>query len=335
MRTANNTSERFERQGPLSVRKRLQENAPGATAAHLSEQSEVSGNISRVLTSVVLEQHERERNGTGKSQHNETNGSAPGSAIVTAACEGLNGAAAVSAATADQAGDTSRESAIPSWKRLFDCTAILLTSPLWLPVMLLIMLGIKASSAGPVFYRQERIGRGGRRFLIFKFRTMKVNVETRSHESYFEGLMTTNVPMTKLDANGDPRLIRCGRFLRAAGLDELPQLFNVLRGEMSLVGPRPCTVHEFQRYLPYQRARVNAPPGLTGYWQVNGKNRTTFSEMIEMDIFYGKNMSLALDLRILCKTVPAIWEEVSESRGYFAAKARHPIVPSSVQVTQV
>jgi len=143
---------------------------------------------------------------------------------------------------------------------------------------------------------------------------MKVNVETRVHESYFERLMKADTPMTKLDANGDPRLIGCGRFLRAAGLDELPQLFNVLRGAMSLVGPRPCTVHEFERYLPWQRERVNAPPGLTGYWQVNGKNKTTFSEMISMDIYYSKHMSLGLDLAILGKTFPAVLSEVLESQ---------------------
>ena len=116
----------------------------------------------------------------------------------------------------------------------------------------------------------------------------------------------TDRPMTKLDLSGDSRLIRCGRLLRASGLDELPQVFNVLRGEMSLVGPRPCLPNEFQRYQTWQQERVNALPGLTGYWQVNGKNKTTFSEMIDMDLFYANNMSLALDLKIILKTVPAL-----------------------------
>jgi lipopolysaccharide/colanic/teichoic acid biosynthesis glycosyltransferase len=120
--------------------------------------------------------------------------------------------------------------------------------------------------------------------------------------------------MTKLDAAGDPRIIPGGRILRAIGLDELPQLFNVFRGEMSLVGPRPCTPHEFQCYKPWQKERVNAAPGLTGYWQVNGKNKTTFTEMINMDIFYTKNMSLWLDLAIMLKTFPAIMAQVLESR---------------------
>ena len=107
------------------------------------------------------------------------------------------------------------------------------------------------------------------------------------------------------------------------GLDELPQLFNVLRGEMSLVGPRPCTPNEFRRYQPWQQERVNAAPGLTGYWQVNGKNKTTFTEMINMDIFYTKNMSLWLDLTIILKTVPAILGQVLEARRP-AGKAHRP-----------
>jgi lipopolysaccharide/colanic/teichoic acid biosynthesis glycosyltransferase len=149
--------------------------------------------------------------------------------------------------------------------------------------------------------------------MIFKFRTMKVNVETESHERHLEQLIQDNRPMTKLDT-GDPRIIRGGRLLRAMGLDELAQLFNVLGGEMSLVGPRPCTPNEFQRYQPWQKERVNAPPGLTGYWQVNGKNKTTFTEMINMDIFYSKNMSLWLDVAIMARTLPAIVVQLVETR---------------------
>ena len=154
----------------------------------------------------------------------------------------------------------------------------------------------------------------GKRFMILKFRTMKTNVETAIHERHLEQLIQSDRPMTKLDASGDPRIIRGGRFLRATGLDEVPQLCNVLRGEMSLVGPRPCTLKEFQRYQPWQQQRVNAAPGLTGYWQVNGKNKTTFTEMINLDIFYTKNMSLRLDLVIILKTVPSILKQVLETR---------------------
>jgi lipopolysaccharide/colanic/teichoic acid biosynthesis glycosyltransferase len=202
----------------------------------------------------------------------------------------------------------------PLWKRVLDVICILLSLPLWLPIVIFITLWIKIASPGPIFFRQERVGYRGRRFMIIKFRTMKVNVETQTHERHFEQLMQANCPMTKLDASGDPRIIPGGRLLRAMGLDELPQLFNVFRGEMSLVGPRPCTPHEFQCYKPWQQERVNAAPGLTGYWQVNGKNKTTFIEMINMDIFYTKNMSLWLDLAIMLKTLPTIMAQVFESR---------------------
>jgi lipopolysaccharide/colanic/teichoic acid biosynthesis glycosyltransferase len=208
--------------------------------------------------------------------------------------------------------------AIPRWKRTLDLTCILLASPFWLPLTLLVMIWIRITSPGPVFYRQERVGYRRGRFMIFKFRTMHANAETRTHEDYFAHLMRVDCPMTKLDDANDSRLIWCGRFLRASGLDELPQIFNVLRGEMSLVGPRPCLPSEFERYQKWQQARVNAPPGLTGYWQVNGKNKTTFSEMISMDLFYATNMSLRLDLSIMLKTVPALIVQTRESRKHTA-----------------
>ncbi len=203
---------------------------------------------------------------------------------------------------------------VPTWKRVLDIVCILLSMPLWLPVMIFLTIWVKFASPGPIFFRQERVGYRGKRFMILKFRTMKVNVETRSHEQYLDQLIHGNRPMTKLDASGDPRIIPGGRWLRAMGLDELPQLFNVFRGEMSLVGPRPCTPHEFGRYQSWQQDRVNAPPGLTGYWQVNGKNKTTFTEMINMDIYYTKNMSLWLDLAIMVKTFPAVLTQVIETR---------------------
>src|SRR5262249_49676317 len=149
------------------------------------------------------------------------------------------------------------------------------------------------------------------------------------HERYFHHLMNSDRPMTKLDATGDPRLISWGRILRASGLDELPQIFNVLRGEMSLVGPRPCTPIEFECYKTWQRGRVDAPPGLTGYWQVHGKNKTTFSEMIAMDISYGKHMSLALDLVIICKTIPALFGQVTEMWTGPSAAGREPVLPTA------
>lgn len=202
--------------------------------------------------------------------------------------------------------------ALPRWKRGLDLFVVALLFPIWLPVMTLIALWVAVTSPGPIFYRQPRIGFKGRRFMLIKFRTMKVNAETHVHEAYLEHLIVSDRPMIKLDAT-DPRLILGGRFLRATGLDELPQIFNVLRGEMSLVGPRPCTITEFERYAPEQRARVNALPGLTGLWQVNGKNQTTFREMIQMDIFYSRNISFSLDLKIILRTFPAIFGQLCDS----------------------
>jgi lipopolysaccharide/colanic/teichoic acid biosynthesis glycosyltransferase len=202
----------------------------------------------------------------------------------------------------------------PGWKSALDITCILLSLPVWLPLMILLMLVTRIGSPGPILYRQERIGFGGRHFFIWKFRTMKLSAETQVHERHFEELMRVDCPMTKLDVYGDPRLAPFGRILRASGLDELPQIFNVLRGEMSLVGPRPCTPNEFAHYEPWQRERVNGLPGLTGYWQVNGKNKTTFNEMIAMDLFYLENVSILLDLKIILKTGAVIAGQLFESQ---------------------
>lgn len=203
---------------------------------------------------------------------------------------------------------------VPDWKPALDIACILLGLPIWLPLMILLMLVTRLSSPGPIFYRQKRVGLGGRHFLIWKFRTMKVSAETQTHERHLEELIRVDCPMTKLDEYGDPRLAPFGRFLRASGLDELPQIFNVLCGEMSLVGPRPCLPNEFAHYQPWQQERVNGLPGLTGYWQVNGKNKTTFNEMIAMDLFYLKNLSFLLDLKIIFKTCAVIAGQLFESR---------------------
>lgn len=193
----------------------------------------------------------------------------------------------------------------PLWKRISDLLWLALTLPLWLPLMVLTALIVKLLSPGPVFYWQRRIGLGGREFRILKFRSMKVNAETRGHQNYVKDLIQGDRPMTKLDS-GDPRLIPGGRILRALALDELPQIINVLRGDMSLVGPRPCTPEEFASYEGSHRDRVQAPPGMTGSWQVSGKNRLTFSQMIELDLNYCETMSPWLDCTIILRTGPAI-----------------------------
>jgi lipopolysaccharide/colanic/teichoic acid biosynthesis glycosyltransferase len=223
---------------------------------------------------------------------------------------------------------------IPGWKSGFDITCILLALPIWLPLIIVLMLVTRLASPGPIFYRQKRVGLRGRHFSIWKFRTMKVSAETQTHEHYFQELMRVDRPMTKLDAYGDPRLAPFGRFLRASGLDELPQIFNVLCGEMSLVGPRPCTPIEFAHYEPWQRERVNALPGLTGYWQVNGKNKTTFNEMIVMDLFYLKNLSILLDLKILLRTCTVIAAQLVESRRSAQANRQDSTVYAPAPILQ-
>jgi exopolysaccharide production protein ExoY len=201
---------------------------------------------------------------------------------------------------------------IPMWKRLLDLFCILITAPVWLPVMLIIATVIKIVSPGPALFQQERIGYRGRRFTCFKFRTMIVTADSRVHQGHLSYLMGSNVPMKKLDAVRDPRLIPCGLLLRSLGLDELPQLFNVLRGDMSLVGPRPCVPYEYDNYAPHHRERFEAAPGLTGLWQVSGKNRTTFEEMISLDVYYARHQSLMLDVKIILKTVPAIVSQTKD-----------------------
>jgi len=202
----------------------------------------------------------------------------------------------------------------PAWKRTLDVALILLTAPVSMFVGLCIALFIKLTSRGPVLFRQERIGLQGRCFPMVKFRTMKVDADNSAHRQYLQSLIASSgTPMTKMDLKGDPRLIAGGAILRATGLDELPQLLNVFRGQMSLVGPRPCLPYEFERYSADQRRRFDALPGLTGLWQVNGKNRTTFDEMIQMDVWYALNKSLWLDLKIIARTGPALVCQVIET----------------------
>lgn len=204
---------------------------------------------------------------------------------------------------------------IPSWKRALDIFLIVLALPLLLPLMAVISAIIWIVSPGPILFRQERVGFLGRRFLCLKFRTMFVGADTGVHQGHLKQLLTSDVPMVKMDAKGDPRVIPMGRILRSTGLDELPQLINVLLGDMSLVGPRPCLPYEYAEYLPWQKERFNAMPGLTGLWQVSGKNRTTFVEMIQLDIKYARIQNPWLDLQIIFKTIPALVTQVRENRA--------------------
>jgi len=200
------------------------------------------------------------------------------------------------------------------WKRALDVLLILMALPFLIPLALLVALLIRSVSRGSVLFRQERVGYQGRRFLCFKFRTMFVDADSATHQGHLHQLMNSDTPMQKLDSEGDPRIIPFGVWLRASGLDELPQLINVLRGEMSLVGPRPCLPYEYDKYLPWQKERFGTVPGLTGLWQVSGKNKTTFVEMIQLDIKYAKNKTLRRDLKIILLTVPALIIQMLETR---------------------
>jgi exopolysaccharide production protein ExoY len=202
---------------------------------------------------------------------------------------------------------------VPGWKRVLDVSCIGVSLPLVLPVMAFIVLWIRLVSRGPALFKQERIGRNGERFTLYKFRSMKLNCGTGRHETYLRHLVRSNSPMIKLDLLCDERLIPGGCLLRAAGLDELPQLLNVLRGEMSLVGPRPCLPQELVFFSAPQRERFKVLPGLTGSWQVNGKNQTTFSEMNAMDVDYVRSASPALDLRIMLRTPSALALQMAQA----------------------
>ena len=188
---------------------------------------------------------------------------------------------------------------LPKWKRTLDACVIVLATPGLLLLAAVLVVIIRAVSNGPVLFRQERIGYKGRLFTCLKFRTMYCGSDNTDHHGYLRSLVHADVPMTKMDAHGDPRIIPFGKIMRASGLDELPQIINVLQGEMSLVGPRPCLTCEVEKFLPWQRERFDAVPGLTGLWQVNGKNQLTFTQMVQLDIRYARTKNLWLDLKIL------------------------------------
>ena len=168
-------------------------------------------------------------------------------------------------------------------------------SPLWA----LIAVALKMDSAGPVLYAQARVGKGGRQFRIFKFRSMVVDAEARLRE--IQGSNQRSGPLFKLAH--DPRITRVGRILRATSIDELPQLFNVMKGEMSIVGPRPALADEVASFSPALRQRHAVLPGITGLWQVEGRDDPDFAVYEELDIFYVENWSVMLDITIILRTV--------------------------------
>ena len=202
---------------------------------------------------------------------------------------------------------------IAFWKRGIDIVGSLVALIIFSPLILCISIVIKLVSSGPVIFKQERLGYRGKPFTFWKFRTMKPDVEETPHRKHLRQLIHSNAPMVKLDAEHDTRIIPFGRFLRQTCLDELPQLFNVLKGEMSLVGPRPCLAYEAEQYKLWQAKRFDTMPGMTGLWQVSGKNGTSFRDMMRLDIRYAQTFSFWLDVKILLMTVVVMFNGIRVS----------------------
>jgi lipopolysaccharide/colanic/teichoic acid biosynthesis glycosyltransferase len=188
--------------------------------------------------------------------------------------------------------------------RTLDLTATLVLLVLLSPLLLIIALAIKLDSPGPVLFRQRRVGRDRKSFMVAKFRTMQHGANHDVHRDYMLALIESGTPAPKLA--GDARVTRVGGFLRRTSLDELPQIWNVLRGEMSLVGPRPPIPYEVERYPAHWFERFQVKPGVTGLWQVSGRSEVSLEEMIALDVEYARRRSVLLNLWILIRTVPAV-----------------------------
>lgn len=200
-------------------------------------------------------------------------------------------------------------------KRIMDIFGSLLLITVFSPLLLMIAMAVMLSSDGPILFRQSRVGRQGRLFTFLKFRSMYVNSDTAVHQQYIRNLIATSNEAPRLLGNAAPvykmandrRVTRVGRFLRRSSLDELPQLFNVLRGDMSLVGPRPPIPYEIEAYKPWHRSRcLLVQPGITGLWQVTGRSRVGFDEMVRLDLRYAMTWSLWTDIKLLLQTPAAL-----------------------------
>jgi lipopolysaccharide/colanic/teichoic acid biosynthesis glycosyltransferase len=213
------------------------------------------------------------------------------------------------------AGELQRKRISLSAKRFIDILGSIVGLILCLPVLLLIALAVKLTSKGPVLFRQVRLGQHGRKFTFLKFRSMYVNNDHKIHEEYVKQFIKGAPGVEQAAPNQqklfklttDPRITPIGRFLRNSSLDELPQFLNVLFGDMSLVGPRPPVIYEFNRYDLWHKQRLSTvKPGITGLWQVYGRSRVTFDEMVRLDIRYARSWSLWLDIKILLQTPRAV-----------------------------
>jgi lipopolysaccharide/colanic/teichoic acid biosynthesis glycosyltransferase len=194
-------------------------------------------------------------------------------------------------------------------RRMLDFTLASLLLLVSAPLLLAIVVAIRLESGGPAIFRQPRLGRGMRPFTVNKFRTMLPDADPSPHLEYVRALISADSGHARTGGRNlyklavDDRVTRVGRFLRRFSLDELPQLWNVVRGEMSLVGPRPVIAYEAERYPAWYRERFAVKPGMTGLWQVSGRNEKTYEEMVRLDIEYARRRRLVLDVAILFKTV--------------------------------
>lgn len=204
---------------------------------------------------------------------------------------------------ADRSGETGNSSvAYEVIKRVFDLTAGSLVLLLLIPIIPAIAIMIKLDSPGTVFFKQDRVGRYGRLFKFYKFRSMYREAESRKGE--MEPLNEQKGPVFKI--RSDPRITSVGRFLRQSSLDEIPQILNVLKGDMSLVGPRPQMPTEVAQYELWHRTRLQVKPGITCFWQISGRSQLSFDEWMELDVRYVRERGPMTDIMILLKTVPAV-----------------------------
>ena len=196
-------------------------------------------------------------------------------------------------------------------KYAFDALVTLPATALLLPLFAVIALAIKMNSKGPVFYRANAIGKNGQAFTMFKFRSMRVDGGSDIHKDYVTRLIKGEIrPETEggkpLKVTEDPRITKVGHLLRKTSIDELPQLLNIIKGEMSLVGPRPCLPYEFEIYKDWHKKRLSIRPGITGLWQVAGRSEVAFEDMVLLDLYYAYNRSISMDMNILYETVFAV-----------------------------
>jgi lipopolysaccharide/colanic/teichoic acid biosynthesis glycosyltransferase len=191
----------------------------------------------------------------------------------------------------------------PRIKRALDLAGALALIVVTAPILLAVAVAIKLEDGGPIFFRQVRVGKDGRHFVILKYRSMVQNAEALKAQLLAQNEMRDGI-LFKI--RKDPRITRVGRLIRKLSLDELPQLFNVVRGDMSLVGPRPPVPSEVARYDPAHRRRLSATPGITCLWQVSGRNEIDFQGQVRLDVQYIERQSLGLDLSILLRTIPAV-----------------------------